>query len=86
MKLKKSVAGFTAADAALRAGGSRLPWYSRSVDSTYLTGKRVFLMAPIHHHYEKKGWPEPRIIVRFWIISLILVLSIPALRENKKKS
>src|SRR5690606_19480144 len=37
-------------------------------------GKRVFLMAPIHHHFEKKGWPEPRIIVRFWIISLLLGL------------
>jgi phospho-N-acetylmuramoyl-pentapeptide-transferase len=36
--------------------------------------KRVFLMAPIHHHYELKGWPEPRIIVRFWIITVILVL------------
>ncbi len=38
------------------------------------TGKRVFLMAPIHHHYEKKGWPEPKIIVRFWIISILLAL------------
>ncbi len=37
-------------------------------------GKRVFLMAPIHHHFEKKGWPEPRIIVRFWIISILLAL------------
>ncbi|UCG38627.1 MAG: phospho-N-acetylmuramoyl-pentapeptide-transferase [bacterium] len=37
-------------------------------------GKRVFLMAPLHHHFEKKGWPEPKIIVRFWIISIILVL------------
>ncbi|MCE0503846.1 MULTISPECIES: phospho-N-acetylmuramoyl-pentapeptide-transferase [unclassified Roseivivax] len=36
------------------------------------TGKRVFLMAPIHHHYEKKGWAEPQIVIRFWIISLIL--------------
>ena len=36
--------------------------------------KRVFLMAPIHHHYEKKGWPEPKIIVRFWIISFLLAL------------
>ncbi|MDG6895683.1 MULTISPECIES: phospho-N-acetylmuramoyl-pentapeptide-transferase [Volucribacter] len=36
--------------------------------------QRIFLMAPIHHHYEKKGWPEPRVIVRFWIISLMLVL------------
>jgi phospho-N-acetylmuramoyl-pentapeptide-transferase len=39
-----------------------------------LTGKRVFLMAPIHHHFEEKGWPEPRVIVRFWIISVVLVL------------
>jgi len=37
-------------------------------------GKRIFLMAPLHHHFEKKGWPEPRVSVRFWIISLILVL------------
>ena len=44
------------------------------VVSYKLRGKRVFLMAPIHHHYEKKGWPEPRIIVRFWIITVILVL------------
>ncbi len=39
-----------------------------------LSGKRVFKMAPIHHHFELKGWPEPRIIVRFWIITFILVL------------
>ncbi len=39
-----------------------------------LLGRRVFLMAPIHHHYEKKGWPEPKIIVRFWIISVLLAL------------
>jgi len=38
------------------------------------TGKRVFLMAPIHHHYEKKGWSEPTIVIRFWIISLILAI------------
>ncbi|MDH5301918.1 MAG: phospho-N-acetylmuramoyl-pentapeptide-transferase [Gammaproteobacteria bacterium] len=44
------------------------------VASFKLTGKRVFRMAPIHHHYELKGWPEPRIIVRFWIITVILVL------------
>ena len=36
--------------------------------------KRVFLMAPIHHHFEKKGWAEPQIVIRFWIISLILAL------------
>ncbi|GAA6199453.1 phospho-N-acetylmuramoyl-pentapeptide-transferase [Aquicoccus sp. SU-CL01552] len=38
------------------------------------TGRRVFLMAPIHHHYEKKGWAEPTIVIRFWIISLILAM------------
>jgi phospho-N-acetylmuramoyl-pentapeptide-transferase len=38
------------------------------------TGKRVFLMAPIHHHFEKKGWAESTIVIRFWIISLILAL------------
>jgi phospho-N-acetylmuramoyl-pentapeptide-transferase len=38
------------------------------------TGKRVFLMAPIHHHFEKQGWAEPQIVIRFWIISLILAL------------
>jgi phospho-N-acetylmuramoyl-pentapeptide-transferase len=38
------------------------------------TGRRVFLMAPIHHHFEKKGWSEPQIVIRFWIISLILAL------------
>ncbi len=44
------------------------------VASFKLTGKRVFKMAPIHHHFELKGWPEPRVIVRFWIISVVLVL------------
>ncbi|MFO0658553.1 MAG: phospho-N-acetylmuramoyl-pentapeptide-transferase [Polyangiaceae bacterium] len=44
------------------------------VTSFKLTGKRIFLMAPIHHHYEKKGWAEPKIIVRFWIISILLAL------------
>ena len=42
-------------------------WYKR-------TGKRVFLMAPLHHHFEKKGWAEPTIVIRFWIISMILGL------------
>jgi phospho-N-acetylmuramoyl-pentapeptide-transferase len=45
------------------------------VASFKLTGKRVFLMAPIHHHFEKKGWPEPRVIVRFWIIAIMLALA-----------
>lgn len=44
------------------------------VASFKLTGKRIFRMAPIHHHFELKGWPEPRVIVRFWIITFILVL------------
>jgi len=44
------------------------------VASFKLTGKRIFRMAPIHHHFELKGWPEPRVIVRFWIISVMLVL------------
>jgi len=44
------------------------------VASFKMTGKRIFRMAPIHHHFELKGWPEPRIIVRFWIITVILVL------------
>lgn len=37
-------------------------------------GKRIFLMAPFHHHFEKKGWAEPRVVIRFWIISIILGL------------
>ena len=44
------------------------------VGSYKLTGKRIFHMAPLHHHYELKGWPEPRVIVRFWIVTVILVL------------
>lgn len=44
------------------------------VASFKLTGKRVFRMAPIHHHYEKKGWKEPQVVIRFWIIAVILAL------------
>jgi len=44
------------------------------VGSYKLRKQRIFRMAPIHHHYEKKGWPEPRVIVRFWIITIVLVL------------
>ena len=44
------------------------------VISFRITGNRVFRMAPLHHHYELKGWPEPRVIVRFWIITFMLVL------------
>jgi phospho-N-acetylmuramoyl-pentapeptide-transferase len=42
-------------------------WYKR-------TGRRVFLMAPLHHHFEKKGWAEPTIVIRFWIVAMILAL------------
>lgn len=45
------------------------------VASFKMTGKRIFRMAPLHHHFELKGWPEPRVIVRFWIITMILVLA-----------
>jgi phospho-N-acetylmuramoyl-pentapeptide-transferase len=45
------------------------------VASFKLTGRRIFRMAPIHHHFELKGWPEPRVIVRFWIVTVILVLA-----------
>ena len=44
------------------------------VTSFKLTGKRVFLMAPIHHHFEKKGWTESQVVIRFWIIAVILAL------------
>ena len=44
------------------------------VASFKLTGKRLFRMAPLHHHFELKGWPEPRVIVRFWVITVVLVL------------
>jgi phospho-N-acetylmuramoyl-pentapeptide-transferase len=44
------------------------------VASFKLTGKRIFLMAPLHHHFEKKGWPESTVVVRFWIVAVILAL------------
>jgi phospho-N-acetylmuramoyl-pentapeptide-transferase len=43
-------------------------WFKR-------TGRRVFLMAPLHHHFEKKGWAEATIVIRFWIVSMILALA-----------
>jgi phospho-N-acetylmuramoyl-pentapeptide-transferase len=45
------------------------------VASFKLTGRRVFRMAPLHHHFEQKGWSEPTIVIRFWIISAILALA-----------
>ena len=44
------------------------------VVSFKMTGKRVFAMAPLHHHFEQKGWKEPTIVIRFWIIAVILAL------------
>jgi phospho-N-acetylmuramoyl-pentapeptide-transferase len=44
------------------------------VTSFKLTGKRVFRMAPIHHHFEKLGWSEPTVVIRFWIIATVLAL------------
>ena len=44
------------------------------VISYKLTGKRIFKMAPIHHHFEKKGWPESTVVIRFWIISIIFAM------------
>ena len=45
------------------------------VGSFKLTGRRVFRMAPIHHHFEQLGWSEPTVVIRFWIISLVLALA-----------
>ena len=44
------------------------------VASFKMTGKRVFAMAPLHHHFEQKGWKEPTIVIRFWIIAIVLAL------------
>ena len=44
------------------------------VASFKMTGKRVFAMAPLHHHFEQRGWAEPTIVIRFWIIAVILAL------------
>ena len=52
------------------------------VASFKLTGRRVFRMAPLHHHFEKKGWAEPTIVIRFWIIAAILALVGPGHLED----
>ena len=51
-----------------------LPKTHKYVSLRLMGGRRIFRMAPIHHHYELKGWAEPKVIVRFWIISFMLVL------------
>jgi phospho-N-acetylmuramoyl-pentapeptide-transferase len=48
--------------------------YFKYTKRTTGIGKRIFLMAPLHHHYEEKGWKETQVVVRFWIISMMLVL------------
>ena len=53
--------------------------YFKYTKKKYGEGRRVFLMAPLHHHYQKKGIPEPRIVTRFWIIGIILAVSTLAL-------
>ncbi len=64
---------------ALIGAGFGFLWYNTYPAQVFmgdkLFRKRIFLMAPIHHHFEKKGWPEPRVIVRFWIISVMLALA-----------
>ena len=48
--------------------------YFRYTKKKYGEGRRIFLMAPLHHHFEKKGWKETQVVVRFWIITMMLVL------------
>ena len=48
--------------------------YFRYTKKKYGEGRRIFLMAPLHHHYEQKGWKETQVVVRFWIITMMLVL------------
>ena len=58
----------------------QVSWF-RHTRKKYGTGRRIFLMAPLHHHYQKKGYPEPKIVTRFWIVSIILaVISIVTLK------
>jgi len=58
----------------------QVAWFKRT-KKKYGVGRRVFLMAPLHHHYQKKGFPEPKIVTRFWIVAIILaVLSIVTLK------
>jgi phospho-N-acetylmuramoyl-pentapeptide-transferase len=55
-------------------------WFKRT-KRKYGVGRRIFLMAPLHHHYQKKGYPEPKIVTRFWIVAIILaVISIVTLK------
>ena len=58
----------------------QVSWFKRT-KRKYGVGRRIFLMAPLHHHYQKKGYPEPKIVTRFWIVAIILaVISIVTLK------
>jgi phospho-N-acetylmuramoyl-pentapeptide-transferase len=58
----------------------QVSWFKRT-RRKYGEGRRIFLMAPLHHHYQKKGYPEPKIVTRFWIVGLLLaVISIVTLK------
>jgi len=58
----------------------QVAWFKRT-KKKYGTGQRIFLMAPLHHHYQKKGYPEPKIVTRFWIVAIMLaVISIVTLK------
>jgi len=58
----------------------QVAWFKRT-KKKYGSGRRIFLMAPLHHHYQKKGFPEPKIVTRFWIVAIILaVISIVTLK------
>jgi phospho-N-acetylmuramoyl-pentapeptide-transferase len=48
--------------------------YFKYTKKKFGEGRRVFRMAPVHHHFEKSGWPEPRVVIRFWIVSVMLAL------------
>ena len=48
--------------------------YFKYTKKKYGEGRRIFKMAPVHHHFEKNGWPEPRVVIRFWILSVMLAL------------
>jgi phospho-N-acetylmuramoyl-pentapeptide-transferase len=51
----------------------QVAWF-KFTKKRYGTGRRVFLMAPLHHHFEQKGWKETKVVVRFWIVTMVLVL------------
>jgi phospho-N-acetylmuramoyl-pentapeptide-transferase len=58
----------------------QVSWFKRT-KKKYGQGRRIFLMAPLHHHYQLKGYPEPKIVTRFWIVAIVLaVISIVTLK------